>query len=77
MSDSLTAEGYTVTSISNAKELSKKTIIYDYSGGKMKNTIKFLEDSLGVSAIQKLDSTKKVDISVVIGDDYKGISIKK
>lgn len=77
LSDSLKSAGYSIVNIATTKESYKKTIIYDYSGGKMKNTLKFLKESLGAEVVTKTDTAKKVDISVIIGDDYKGISIKK
>ena len=77
LSDSLKTAGYTVSNISTTKEAYKKTVIYDYSAGSMKNTLKFLEDGLGAEVITKTDPSKKVDISIIIGDDYKGLSIKK
>ena len=77
LSDALKSAGYNVVNVSNTKELYKKTVIYDYSNGQMKNTVDFLESSLGTTAIEKTDSIKKVNITIIIGDDYKGISIKK
>ena len=76
LSDSLKAAGYLVANIGTTKESYKKTVIYDYSAGNMKNTLKFLQDGLGAEIITKTDPSKKVDISIIIGDDYKGLNIK-
>lgn len=77
LSDSLKAAGYTVTNIATTKESYKKTVIYDYSAGSMKSTLKFLENGLDAEVITKTDPKKKVDISIIIGDDYKGFTINK
>lgn len=77
LSDSLKSAGYSIINIANTKESYKKTVIYDYSNGEMKNTLKFLKENLNAEIVTKTDASKKVDISIIIGDDYKGINIKK
>lgn len=77
LSDSLKSAGYNVSNIATSKDSYKKTVIYDYSGGEIKNTLKFLKEGLDAEVVTKTDATKKVDISVIIGDDYKGININK
>lgn len=76
LADSLRSAGYNVINIATTKESYKKTVIYDYSGNSKKNTLKFLKESLNAEIVSKTDATQKVDISVIIGDDYKGINIK-
>lgn len=77
LSDALKAQNYNVVNISTTKTSYKKTVIYDYSGGEMKNTLAFLKENLDAEVITKTDTTQKVDISIIIGDNYKGLSIKK
>ncbi len=69
-------EGYNVVNIATNKTIVANTVIYDYSNGKMKNTIQFLKDGLNASVIQKNDPAKSVDISIIIGNDYRGFNIK-
>lgn len=77
LSTALADAGYTVVSVSQSKEAYKSTVIYDYSNGAMPETVKFLKEGLSADVVKKSDPSKKVDISVVIGDDYKGLNIKK
>lgn len=67
-------KGYSIVNIQTAKEPAKTTIIYDYSSGKMKETLKYLSEALDAEVTSKTAGAKNVDISVVIGDNYTGIN---
>ena len=74
LSTSLTSYGYTVAKTGNAKELSTKTIIYDYSNGQKKTTLQFLKNRLQADVVQKVSSNNNIDISIILGSDYKNFS---
>ncbi len=66
---------YDVVKTANAKTKDyTKTVIYDYSGGKVPNTLKALEAQFGVSASNLPEKTVKqsasADIVVIVGSDY-------
>lgn len=75
LADTLTSYNYNVVSIVTG-DATKKTTIIDYSSGKNPITLSFLEKRLGVKAISKGSDNSKVsaDISIIIGEDYKGFS---
>lgn len=63
---------YNIVNIGTTKEIYKKTIIYDYSSGNNKDTISYLKNYLNADVIEKTSpANKSVDISIVIGEDYK------
>lgn len=64
--------GYTISSITMAKQKSTKTVIYDFTGGNKKATIELLKSKLGsevVASERKQGQTS--DFRIVLGDDYK------
>lgn len=76
LSDVLTLRKYNVVSYKSTTATSK-TVIYDYSGGKQKATLDYLKAGLGVSVVQKtVTSGNKVDIAIILGNDYTGFSKK-
>lgn len=74
LAETLADYSYVVVSI-NTGSASTKTKIIDYSNGKNPTTISFLEKRLGVKSTksQKTDGTV-ADISIIIGEDYKGFN---
>lgn len=78
LSTALTNDGYKPTLAKNTAETYKKTLIYDYSKGKQKDTVDYLKDLLDVVVVEKTpDSSISVDLKIIIGDDFKNINIKK
>ncbi|OQB05923.1 MAG: putative transcriptional regulator YvhJ [bacterium ADurb.Bin212] len=75
LAETLKSYNYNVVSIATGDAVAKTSII-DYSDGKNPITISFLEKRLGVKAVQKSKekSSASVDISILIGDDYKGFA---
>jgi anionic cell wall polymer biosynthesis LytR-Cps2A-Psr (LCP) family protein len=74
LSEALKSKGYNIVNVQTAKTLTKTTVIYDYSGGTMKETLKYLKEALDADVITKTSTNKSIDISIIIGDDYKEIS---
>jgi len=74
LSASLVSYGYTVTKTGNAKEMSEKTIIYDYSNGKKKTTLQFLKNRLQADIVKQDRQDNNIDISIILGSDYKSFS---
>lgn len=75
LSDTLKSYNYTVVSVITGKPMTKTTI-FDYTNGEKKVTLSFLEKRLGVKAVRmtRPSATPNVDISIQIGDDYKGFA---
>ena len=76
LSTVLKNSNYNVVSITNSKTKVKKTVIYDYTNGKYKDTLNKLKTGLSASVVQKTSSstTGNVDITIIIGEDYTGFS---
>lgn len=73
LSDNLKNYKLTIVNIQTATTKSKKTTIYDYSGGTKPLTVDFLKKGLSAVVVQQKSTGKSgVDISVVIGEDYIG-----
>ena len=64
-------DGYQIISIKTSTEKSAKTIIYDYSGGKNKNSLAELTAKYKASVVTKTNPGSNIDFSILIGDDYK------
>jgi len=76
LSNLLKADDYNVVSYSSTTATAK-TVIYDYTAGKQKETLDYLKDGLGATVVQKTaSSNSKIDITVVLGNDYTGFSKK-
>ncbi len=75
LADTLKSYNYTIVSIVSGKATAKTTI-NDYTNGAKSVTIEFLEKRLGVKStkITRPSSASNVDISVIIGEDYKGFT---
>ncbi len=75
LADTLISYNYSVVSIINGDK-TQKTVINDYSNGKKAVTVAFLEKRLGVVAkkVSNSSNSEGIDISIVIGDDYKGFN---
>lgn len=67
--DSMSGLGLKIEDMSNAKEVSTTTVIYDHSNGTKPKTIEFLEKKFCVKATQKADETGLYDITVSVGKD--------
>ena len=70
--------GYNVTLEENIdKETYAKTFIYDYTNSSKSATLDFLKKYLNNAPVVTLDEKNQTsDIEIIIGDDYKQISIK-
>lgn len=62
---------YRIITIGTSKEKSAKTIIYDYSKGKKKNSLTELSTKYKASVVTKTSPRSDIDFSILIGDDYK------
>lgn len=69
LSDTLTGLGYNIVKIGKA-DITKTTVIYDYSNGQKPDTISFLKDRLKATVTKKSDSGTS-DIVIIIGNDYQ------
>jgi LCP family protein required for cell wall assembly len=67
--DGMSGLGLKMEDMSNAKEVSTTTVIYDHSNGTKSKTIEFLEKKFCVKATQKTDETGLYDITVSVGKD--------
>lgn len=74
LAQTLKSYNYNVVSIKNATQKQKNTEIIDYSNGQKAVTLNFLKNRLGVSPTKKTQTDANVDITIIIGDDYKGFS---
>lgn len=74
LAEALKSYNYTVVNIATADEKYPKTKLMDYSNGEKEVTLKFLEKRLGVTATKQKSKNSGTDISIIIGDDYKGFS---
>lgn len=75
LSDLLKTYNYNVVSY-NSTTNTAKTIIYDYSSGKQKETLDYLKSGLNATVVQKTAANSKIDITIVLGNDYTGFSKK-
>lgn len=66
----LESYGYSVTKIDTATSTSQKTIVYDYSGGKYKDTAKKIADLLKAQVETSPVSRTDIHIQVLVGKDY-------
>ncbi len=75
LSDILRSYNYNVVSTINGTAAAK-TVIYDYTSGAKPVTVEFLEKRLGVHATKKTrpEELQNVDISIRLGDDYRGFT---
>jgi len=76
---SLRSYGYQVINVDSTDEQYKKTLIYDHSKGAKKTTLQFLKTRLQSDVIEKAaaaDAQPSPDITIIIGDDYKGFTNK-
>lgn len=72
VSELLKNYGYNVVSIGDSNQSLSQTIIYDYSDGKKPFTIQFLSNRFAARAQKQPTQTDtKVDIKILLGDDYK------
>lgn len=72
VSELLKNYGYNVVSIADSSQNLSRTIIYDYSEGKKPFTIQFLTNRFDAMAQkQPAQANQKVDIKILLGDDYK------
>lgn len=75
LSETLKSYNYNIVSVINGKATAKTTI-FDYSNGSKPITLEFLEKRLSVKAIKMTapSTSSGIDISIQIGEDYKGFS---
>ncbi len=75
LAETLKSYNYTIVSIITGKATAKTTIS-DYTNGTKPVTIEFLEKRLGVESIKltRPSNSTNIDISITIGDDYKGFT---
>lgn len=74
LADVLKSYSYKVVNIDTAKSKYPKTVIYDYSNGSKSITLKFLAKRLSADVIKKTPTGNDVDISIIVGEDYKGFN---
>lgn len=74
LADTLASYNYNVVSVKNADQKYQNTIIYDYSNGGKSVTLSFLEKRLSASIIKKNSNECDCDISIIIGENYKGFT---
>ncbi len=67
----LKSYGYDITSVSRAEKKNyKKTIIYDYSGGKKIYTVTFLARRLDAQVVRAYKKDQDIDLKIILGEDY-------
>lgn len=67
----LQGNGYTISSITTAKQKSTKTVIYDFTSGSKKMTLDILKNKLNSEVIKSDRKPGQLsDIRIVLGDDY-------
>ena len=74
LAETLKSYNYNVISIKTALQKQAKTEIIDYSGGEKEITLTFLRNRLKAPISKKSSANSNIDITIVIGDDYKGFS---
>ena len=76
LAESLTSYNYNIVSVATSDTKYANTTIINYSGDNNPVTVQFLKQRLNAKVINKEDKSKtgKIDIAVIIGDDYKGFS---
>lgn len=70
----LKSYNYNVVSIKTASQKQTNTQIIDYTNGQKSVTLNFLKNRLNVALTKKTQTDPSIDITIVIGDDYKGFS---
>lgn len=75
LAETLKSYNYSIVSIVTGKATAKTTI-NDYTNGAKPITIEFLENRLGVKAtkVSRPSNSTDIDISITIGEDYKGFT---
>ena len=74
LSSVLKSYSYNVVNVDTAKTKFPKTTIYDYTNGSKSITLKFLAKRLNADIIKQTPPSNKVDISIIVGEDYKGFN---
>lgn len=74
LAQSLKSYNYNVVSIKTADKKQTKTEIIDYTNGQKSATLNFLKNRLNTSIAKKTQTDSSIDITIIIGDDYKGFS---
>lgn len=74
LADVLKSYSYKVVNVDTAKSKYPKTVIYDYSNGSKSITLKFLAKRLSADIIKQTPTGNNVDISIIVGEDYKGFN---
>ena len=74
LASALKSYNYNVVSIKTADKKQVNTEIIDYTGGQKSVTLNFLKNRLSASIIKKTQTDSNIDITIVIGDDYKGFT---
>jgi len=74
LAQNLKSYNYNVVSIKTADKKQTKTEIIDYTNGQKSVTLNFLKNRLNTSVTKKTQADSSVDITIIIGDDYKGFS---
>lgn len=72
LADTLRSYNYNVVSIASAPEKYTNTQIIDYTNGSKPITLTFLKKRLDASVSLQNKISDNVDITIIIGDDYKG-----
>lgn len=74
LAQTLKSYNYNVVSIKAATQKQTKTEIIDYTNGQKSVTLNFLKNRLNVAITKKTQTDPSVDITIIIGDDYKGFT---
>jgi hypothetical protein len=72
LADTLRSYNYNVVSIASAPKKYTNTQIIDYTNGGKPITLTFLQKRLNASVSLQSRISDNVDITIIIGDDYKG-----
>lgn len=71
LSEDLKKEGFLVINVANSDFSISQSVIYDYSEGQKKATVKSLSEKLGMQSLQKpRPKTSTADLAIVLGEDY-------
>lgn len=74
LAQTLKSYNYNVVSIKTAPQKQTNTQIIDYTNGQKSVTLNFLKNRLNVAITKKTQTDPFVDITIIIGDDYKGFN---
>jgi len=69
--ESLELLGFNVIQVGNAASSYEKTVLVNYSSDSSNQTIKELENYLGVKAVKANNTNSEIDLLIIIGNDYK------